>query len=90
MYPQGIIGRVTDTVKNIVPGWLQKYFGHTSKVEPVEAKRSIDNHDNDPALVNETPLFDNRRHNSTSATNNTAGRFIIKCLSGFVEMFLYV
>uniref|UniRef100_A0A8C5PI66 Nuclear pore complex protein Nup153 n=1 Tax=Leptobrachium leishanense TaxID=445787 RepID=A0A8C5PI66_9ANUR len=23
---QGIIGRVTDTVKNIVPGWLQKYF----------------------------------------------------------------
>ncbi|XP_032869772.1 nuclear pore complex protein Nup153 isoform X1 [Amblyraja radiata] len=69
---QGIIGRVTDTVKNIVPGWLQKYFGHTSKVEPVEAKRSIDNHDNDPALVNETLLFDNRRHNSTSATNNTA------------------
>ncbi|XP_069764480.1 nuclear pore complex protein Nup153 isoform X2 [Narcine bancroftii] len=68
---QGIIGRVTDTVKNIVPGWLQKYFGQASKVEPAEAKRSIDNHKNDPVLVNETPLFDNR-HNSTSTTNNTA------------------
>ncbi|XP_078270874.1 nuclear pore complex protein Nup153 [Rhinoraja longicauda] len=69
---QGIIGRVTDTVKNIVPEWLQKYFGHTSKVEPVEVKRSIDNHDDDPALVNETLPFDSRRHNSASAPNNAA------------------
>ncbi|XP_067857761.1 nuclear pore complex protein Nup153 isoform X2 [Heptranchias perlo] len=69
---QGIIGRVTDTVKNIVPGWLQKYFGQASKTEPAEAKRSIDNHENDPVLVNETPPFDNGRHNTAPTTTNLA------------------
>uniref|UniRef100_UPI00398F5AC1 nuclear pore complex protein Nup153 isoform X7 n=1 Tax=Pristiophorus japonicus TaxID=55135 RepID=UPI00398F5AC1 len=69
---QGIIGRVTDTVKNIVPGWLQKYFGHASKSEPAEAKRSIDNHENDPVLINKTPPFDNGRHNPAPPASNAA------------------
>ncbi|XP_051873005.1 nuclear pore complex protein Nup153 [Pristis pectinata] len=85
---QGLIGRVTDTVKNIVPGWLQRYFGQASKVEPAEAKRSIDNHENDSALVNETPPFDNRRHNSTSATNNTAVSTPSKTALNFSDMLL--
>ncbi|XP_067913314.1 nuclear pore complex protein Nup153 [Heterodontus francisci] len=69
---QGIIGRVTNTVKNIVPGWLQKYFGKASKTEPAEARRSVNNHENDPVLVNETPPFDNGRHQLAPTTSNTA------------------
>ncbi|GCC32077.1 nuclear pore complex protein Nup153 [Chiloscyllium punctatum] len=69
---QGIIGRVTSTVKNIVPGWLQKYFGKTSKSEPVEARGSINNHENDPIIVNETPSFDNGKHQPAPTTSRTA------------------
>ncbi|XP_072139683.1 nuclear pore complex protein Nup153 isoform X1 [Mobula birostris] len=85
---QGIIGRVTDTVKNIVPGWLQRYFGQASKVELAEAKTSVDNHENDPVLVNETPPFDNRRHNSASATDNTAVNTQSKAALNFSDMVL--
>ncbi|XP_059801470.1 nuclear pore complex protein Nup153 isoform X1 [Hypanus sabinus] len=85
---QGIIGRVTDTVKNIVPGWLQRYFGQTSKVELAEAKTSVDNHENDPVLVNETPPFDNRRHNSASTTDNTAVNTQSKTALNFSDMVL--
>lgn len=28
-FKQGIISRVTESVKNIVPGWLQKYFNRS-------------------------------------------------------------
>ncbi|XP_020365538.2 nuclear pore complex protein Nup153 isoform X1 [Rhincodon typus] len=69
---QGIIGRVTNTVKNIVPGWLQKYFGKTSKTEPAEAGGSLNNHENDPVLVNETPPFDNGKHQPAPTTSRTA------------------
>ncbi|XP_061202425.1 nuclear pore complex protein Nup153-like isoform X1 [Neopsephotus bourkii] len=42
---QGIISRVTASVKNIVPGWLQKYFNR-SEDECVDANESTDQEEN--------------------------------------------
>ncbi|XP_015213180.2 nuclear pore complex protein Nup153 isoform X1 [Lepisosteus oculatus] len=41
---QGIISRVTDTVKSIVPGWLQKYFknGEPTDTETEEVREGAD------------------------------------------------
>ncbi|XP_050797528.1 nuclear pore complex protein Nup153 isoform X1 [Gopherus flavomarginatus] len=44
---QGIISRVTESVKNIVPGWLQRYF-HKSEDECVDAS--------EPTSQQETPV----------------------------------
>ncbi|KAM4688590.1 nuclear pore complex protein Nup153 isoform 2-T2 [Discoglossus pictus] len=42
---QGIISRVTDTVKSIVPGWLQKYFNKDEAADGVQgASESIVEH----------------------------------------------
>lgn len=38
-FKQGIISRVTESVKNIVPGWLQKYF-NKSEDECVDTNES--------------------------------------------------
>ncbi|XP_041039769.1 nuclear pore complex protein Nup153 isoform X2 [Carcharodon carcharias] len=86
---QGIIGRVTNTVKNIVPGWLQKYFGKVSKTEPAEARGSVNNHENVPVLVNETPPFDNGRHQPSPTTGSaTVGTPSSKSALNFSEMLL--
>ncbi|XP_061305486.1 nuclear pore complex protein Nup153 isoform X3 [Pezoporus flaviventris] len=42
---QGIISRMTASVKNIVPGWLQKYF-NKSEDECVDANESTDQEEN--------------------------------------------
>ncbi|XP_065523390.1 nuclear pore complex protein Nup153 isoform X5 [Lathamus discolor] len=42
---QGIISRMTASVKNIVPGWLQKYF-NKSEDECVDAHESTDQEEN--------------------------------------------
>ncbi|XP_061202233.1 nuclear pore complex protein Nup153-like [Neopsephotus bourkii] len=42
---RGIISRVTASVKNIVPGWLQKYFNR-SEDECVDANESTDQEEN--------------------------------------------
>ncbi|KAM9573082.1 nuclear pore complex protein Nup153 isoform 5-T5 [Guaruba guarouba] len=42
---QGIISRMTASVKNIVPGWLQKYFNR-SEDECVDANESTDQEEN--------------------------------------------
>ncbi|XP_078097993.1 nuclear pore complex protein Nup153 isoform X2 [Mustelus asterias] len=87
---QGIIGRVTNTVKNIVPGWLQKYFGKVSKTVPAEARGSVNNHENDPILVNETPPpFDNGKHQPAPTTSSAAvGTPSSKSTLNFSEMLL--
>lgn len=38
----GLISRVTDTVKSIVPSWLQKYFKNEDAVEGEEAGQGSD------------------------------------------------
>ncbi|XP_038652917.1 nuclear pore complex protein Nup153 [Scyliorhinus canicula] len=86
---QGIIGRVTNTVKSIVPRWLQKYFGKVSKSEPAETRGSVNNHENDPVLVNETPPFDNGRHQPTPTTSSAeVGTSSSKSALNFSEMLL--
>nr|XP_033790485.1 nuclear pore complex protein Nup153 isoform X2 [Geotrypetes seraphini] len=63
---QGLISRVTDTVKSIVPGWLQKYFNKSEDGcadaretrETAEESREVDLHhihtgDGDPAPVHD-------------------------------------
>ncbi|KAM6089101.1 nuclear pore complex protein Nup153 isoform 2-T2 [Chlamydotis macqueenii] len=42
---QGIISRVTESVKNIVPGWLQKYFNKTED-ECVDTNESTNQEEN--------------------------------------------
>ncbi|NXT56481.1 NU153 protein, partial [Pluvianellus socialis] len=42
---QGIISRVTESVKNIVPGWLQKYF-NKSEDECVDTNESTNQEEN--------------------------------------------
>ncbi|XP_041101700.1 nuclear pore complex protein Nup153-like isoform X2 [Polyodon spathula] len=76
---QGIIGRVTDTVKNIVPGWLQKYFKSN---EPTSAEGDVEeeadgreNHDiqiqNNQGHTEEEVLpFSDRRHTPEPSTSN--------------------
>lgn len=44
-FKQGIISRMTASVKNIVPGWLQKYF-NKSEDECVDANESTDQEEN--------------------------------------------
>ncbi|XP_019350417.1 nuclear pore complex protein Nup153 isoform X3 [Alligator mississippiensis] len=42
---QGIISRVTESVKNIVPGWLQKYFNKSEEehVDTSEPRNQVEN-----------------------------------------------
>uniref|UniRef100_A0A8C0IE94 Nuclear pore complex protein Nup153 n=1 Tax=Bubo bubo TaxID=30461 RepID=A0A8C0IE94_BUBBB len=44
-FKQGIISRVTESVKNIVPGWLQKYF-NKSEDECVDINESTNQEEN--------------------------------------------
>uniref|UniRef100_A0A8B9PH68 Nuclear pore complex protein Nup153 n=1 Tax=Apteryx owenii TaxID=8824 RepID=A0A8B9PH68_APTOW len=44
-FKQGIISRVTESVKNIVPGWLQKYF-NKSEDECVDTNESTNREEN--------------------------------------------
>ncbi|XP_074998811.1 nuclear pore complex protein Nup153 isoform X2 [Calonectris borealis] len=44
-FSQGIISRVTESVKNIVPGWLQKYF-NKSEDECVDTNESTNQEEN--------------------------------------------
>uniref|UniRef100_A0A8C6ZZK2 Nuclear pore complex protein Nup153 n=1 Tax=Nothoprocta perdicaria TaxID=30464 RepID=A0A8C6ZZK2_NOTPE len=44
-WEQGIISRVTESVKNIVPGWLQKYF-NKSEDECVDTNESANQEEN--------------------------------------------
>uniref|UniRef100_A0A8C4PC39 Nuclear pore complex protein Nup153 n=1 Tax=Dromaius novaehollandiae TaxID=8790 RepID=A0A8C4PC39_DRONO len=44
-FKQGIISRVTESVKNIVPGWLQKYF-NKSEDECVDTNESTNQEEN--------------------------------------------
>uniref|UniRef100_A0A4W3HP90 Nuclear pore complex protein Nup153 n=1 Tax=Callorhinchus milii TaxID=7868 RepID=A0A4W3HP90_CALMI len=68
----GLVSKVTDTVKNIVPGWLQKYFGHANKPgetrndEPAEL---IDDRDNQ-IPVNETPQYSDGRNSPIPTTSD--------------------
>ncbi|XP_033855451.3 nuclear pore complex protein Nup153-like isoform X1 [Acipenser ruthenus] len=76
---QGIIGRVTDTVKNIVPGWLQKYFKNDDpSAEAGDVEETADgreNHDgqiqNNQGHTDEEMLpFPDRRHTPEPSTSN--------------------
>ncbi|MGH0130996.1 UNVERIFIED_CONTAM: hypothetical protein FKN15_045837 [Acipenser sinensis] len=77
---QGIIGRVTDTVKNIVPGWLQKYFKNDdpTSAEAGDVEETADgreNHDgqiqNNQGHTDEEILpFPDRRHTPEPSTSN--------------------
>ncbi|XP_033849093.3 nuclear pore complex protein Nup153-like [Acipenser ruthenus] len=77
---QGIIGRVTDTVKNIVPGWLQKYFKNdeaagTEAEEVEETADGRENHDgqiqNNQGHTDEEMLpFPDRRRTPEPSTSN--------------------
>ncbi|XP_041104454.1 nuclear pore complex protein Nup153 [Polyodon spathula] len=77
---QGIIGRVTDTVKNIVPGWLQKYFKNdepagAEEEEVGEAADGQENHDgqiqNNQGHTDEEVLpFSDRTRSPEPSTSN--------------------
>ncbi|MGH0137794.1 UNVERIFIED_CONTAM: hypothetical protein FKN15_034891 [Acipenser sinensis] len=77
---QGIIGRVTDTVKNIVPGWLQKYFKNdeAAGAEAEDVEETADgreNHDgqiqNNQGHTDEEMLpFPDRRRTPEPSTSN--------------------
>eukprot|EP00062_Callorhinchus_milii_P017461 gi/632969958/ref/XP_007901373.1/ PREDICTED: nuclear pore complex protein Nup153 [Callorhinchus milii] len=87
---QGLVSKVTDTVKNIVPGWLQKYFGHANKPgetrndEPAEL---IDDRDNQ-IPVNETPQYSDGRNSPIPTTSDLRGVPANKSALNFSEMLL--
>uniref|UniRef100_A0A8C0GHY4 Nuclear pore complex protein Nup153 n=1 Tax=Chelonoidis abingdonii TaxID=106734 RepID=A0A8C0GHY4_CHEAB len=62
--PQGIISRVTESVKNIVPGWLQRYFNKNEDEcvdasEPTSQQETPVNYHHGYA-DDDTPVFDGR------------------------------
>ncbi|XP_043921667.1 nuclear pore complex protein Nup153-like [Protopterus annectens] len=80
---QGIISRVTDTVKNIVPGWLQRYFKQNiDNVPPEEEKGGREtavleqNEENDQSYTDEeSQVFtDGRNTPEPMPGNNVDGR----------------
>lgn len=79
----GLISRVTDTVKSIVPSWLQKYFNNGDGPEEGEAALGTDKNCQlppPPPNGNEEgpPPFDGRDSPEPS-TSNTGENFSLSC-----------
>ncbi|KAG2464926.1 NU153 protein, partial [Polypterus senegalus] len=60
--PQGIIKRVTDTVKNIVPNWLQRYFTNNEETDTQTQDRQQtaqeqETEENDPINLEEDDIL---------------------------------
>uniref|UniRef100_A0A8C8RW68 Nuclear pore complex protein Nup153 n=1 Tax=Pelusios castaneus TaxID=367368 RepID=A0A8C8RW68_9SAUR len=71
--PQGIISRVTESVKNIVPGWLQRYF-NKNEDECVDASEPTSQQETQVNYHhgyedNDTPVFDGRVTPESSRIN---------------------
>ncbi|XP_066547534.1 nuclear pore complex protein Nup153 [Amia ocellicauda] len=65
---QGIISRVTDTVKSIVPGWLQKYFKNGEPAETGEVMGVAV--EQDTHLNNQAPNDEDISHAEHDGTNS--------------------
>lgn len=77
----GLISRVTDTVKSIVPSWLQKYFNNGEVAEGGETRVQVEQN-NVPTPPNgnqeAAPLHDGR--NSPEPSTSNAGKVSHMCL----------
>lgn len=91
LFPQqpGLISRVTDTVKSIVPSWLQKYFRNGEVAEGGETHVQVEQN-NVPTPPNgsqEDGRNQSDGRNSPEPSTSNAGTVLHACVSKKVLMF---
>lgn len=80
-FQQGILSRVTESVKNIVPGWLQRYFNKNEDVcscstDTAEVPQWPENRENDHLIYanEESSNIHDGRITPEPTVSNTEGK----------------